>query len=497
MTAARLIALARCAQWLTASIALLAVNGAALAGTPPSLQLESCQLSAAKGLIARRAECGSLLVAENPQLPEGRQIPIDVAVIRARNSEPAADPVFFFAGGPGQAATEAFPAAMQALEHAAADRDIVLIDQRGSGGSNPLRCPPPADINTLLQTPEPAELERYTAQCLANLDADTRYYTTAIAVTDFDRIRASLGYQQVNLLGVSYGTRVAQQYLRQYPQHVRSVILDGVVPSELILGLDHDSNLEQALKQAFAACNEDQACATRFPDVADSYQKLRTAVEERAQTIDVSLPASGSNQQLIFNRQLLTLALRILAYSSENRALLPLLVHEAAHTANYERLGSLALMILEELNQSIYSGLETSVMCAEEVPFYPTEVASSDTLMGNSLITLAQQQCALWPHGSVAADYHSSFTSAAPVLLLSGQYDPVTPPRYGDQAAQQYPASLHLVVPGEGHNVSGRGCVPQLIADFISTPVPAQLDIECLQYMGATPFFTTLTGPGP
>jgi pimeloyl-ACP methyl ester carboxylesterase len=481
---------------LACSIALLAVSGAALAGTP-LLQLDSCQLTAAKGLIAQRAECGSLMVAENPQLPEGRQIPINVAVIKARSGEPAADPVFFFAGGPGQAATEAFPAAMQALQYAAADRDIVLIDQRGSGGSNPLRCPPPADINALLQTPEPAELERHTAQCLANLDADTRYYTTAIAVTDFDRIRASLGYQQINLLGVSYGTRVAQQYLRQYPQYVRSVILDGVVPSELILGLDHDSNLEQALNGAFTACSQDQACAARFPDIATSYQTLRTQVQAHAQTIEVPLPTSGASQALIFNRQLLTLALRILAYSSENRALLPLLVHDAAQTANYERLGSLALMILDELNQSIYSGLEASVMCAEEVPFYPEQATSSNTLMGNSLITLAQQQCALWPHGSVTADYHSRFTSTAPVLLLSGQYDPVTPPRYGEQAAQQYAASMHLVVPGEGHNVSGRGCVPQLIADFISAPTPAELDTECLTHMGATPFFTTLTGPGP
>ncbi|WP_279244378.1 alpha/beta hydrolase [Candidatus Litorirhabdus singularis] len=480
-----------------AAIVALLLTGTATLSTAATLPLEACQLSAAKGLIAQRAQCGTLLVAENPALPEGRQIPLNVAIIRSRSNEPAADPVFFFAGGPGQAAITAFPAAMQALQQAAADRDVILIDQRGTGGSNPLRCPPPEDINAMLQTPAPGELERFTAECLAQLDADPRFYTTAIAVSDFDQVRASLGYQQINLLGVSYGTRVAQQYLRQYPQHVRSVILDGVVPSELILGLEHDTNLEQALNETFSACHQDSDCTQRFPDLSASYQNLRQQVAEHPVTITVPLPASGTSQELIFNRQLLTLALRILAYSSENRALLPLLVHEAAHSKDYERLGALALMILQELNQSIYAGLETSVMCAEEVPFYPTEIAPRDTLMGDSLITLARQQCALWPHGTVAEDFHSRFTSTTPVLLLSGQYDPVTPPRYGELAVQQYASGLHLVVPGEGHNVSGRGCVPELIADFISTAVAGELDTSCLENMGATPFFTTLTGAEP
>ena len=480
----------------TAAVSTAAVSTAAVS-TAATLPLEPCQLSAAKGLISRNADCGTLLVAEDPALPEGRQIPISVAIIRSRSNEPAADPVFFFAGGPGQAAITAFPAAMQALQRAAADRDVILIDQRGTGGSNPLRCPPPEDINTMLQTPTPGELARFTAECLEQLDGDPRFYTTAIAVSDFDQIRAALGYQQINLLGVSYGTRVAQQYLRQYPQHVRSVVLDGVVPSELILGLEHDTNLEQALNDTFSACGRDSDCAQRFPDLNASYQNLRQQVEAQPVTITVPLPASGASQELIFNRQLLTLALRILAYSSENRALLPLLVHEASHNQNYERLGALALMILQDLNQSIYAGLETSVMCAEEVPFYPTDSAPRDTLMGDSLITLARQQCALWPHGTVAEDFHSPFTSAIPVLLLSGQYDPVTPPRYGEQAAQQYASGLHLVVPGEGHNVSGRGCVPELIADFIGTAAVRELDSSCLEHMGATPFFTTLTGAEP
>jgi pimeloyl-ACP methyl ester carboxylesterase len=209
------------------------------------------------------------------------------------------------------------------------------------------------------------------------------------------------------------------------------------------------------------------------------------------------MPLGGQPQQLEFNRDTLAAVLRILAYAPDSQALLPLMVYEAATEQHYERLAAMTLMILEGLNEAIYRGLEASVMCAEDVPQFPELPQYPETLMGDSLLRIARQQCKLWPHGSAAPDFHQPFASPVPVLLLSGQYDPVTPPAYGERALLQYASGLHLVAAGQGHSVSGRGCMPKVLEQFVSAGSVHNLELDCLDALGDAPFFTTLLGSEP
>jgi pimeloyl-ACP methyl ester carboxylesterase len=467
------------------------------AGATPGVELSRCQLSAAKGLLRQPAECGSLTVAENPEDSAGRQIPIHFAVLKTTASNPEPDPVFYFAGGPGQSALESFPAALGALREVRANRDVVLVDQRGTGGSNPLTCPMPEEISELLRTPSHQEIERDALACLQQLDGDTRFYTTGHAAADVDQVRQALGYDRINLYGISYGTRLAQVFLRHYPDAVRSVILDGVVPTDLVLGTEHAINLEAALLSVFRRCALEPSCDAAFPRVEEKFEQLKRAVTEHSVSLVVPMPLSGTQQELVFNRDMLAVALRILAYSPESQAILPLLVFEAATESRYQRLAAMALMILESLGESIYRGLEASVMCAEDVPHFPSASQDPDTLMGDVLITAAREQCARWPHGSAPDDFHTPFSSDVPVLLLSGEHDPVTPPHYGEQALKQYRHGLHLVVPGQAHGVAGRGCLPKIIGRFVKAGSVEALQTECVEEGGDAPFFTTLLGSAP
>jgi pimeloyl-ACP methyl ester carboxylesterase len=467
--------------------------------TPGSTELElaPCELTAARGLVMAEAECGWLSVAENPARPQDRSLDLRVAVFRARADEPLADPLFFFAGGPGQSAVESFPIVTAALSAVQKERDIVLIDQRGTGASNPLRCPLPADLMQLLRRPSTAQIEQYTVECLQQLDADTRYYNTTQAAADFDAVRQALGYQRINLFGISYGTRVAQVYLRHYPAAVRSVILDGVVPMELILGSEHALRLEQTLVAVFARCAAETACNSAFPGVSQQFEALKQKLSRSPTQIEVTLPLSGSTRSIEFTQDMMAAALRMLAYQPGGQALLPLLVYEAATEGRYQRLASMALMILDSLNDVIYRGLEVSVMCAEDAPFFPATPLHPDTLLGDSLIEVSQQQCQLWPHHPVGADFHEPVTSEVPVLLLSGEYDPVTPPAYAEQVLRHYPNGRHLIGPGQGHGISSSGCTPQLIAEFLKLGSGTEIDADCLAEMGTSPFFTTLLGGDP
>jgi pimeloyl-ACP methyl ester carboxylesterase len=473
---------------------LLACCAGVMAG---SLELTPCELGTPQGLVTSSAECGWLTVAENPQRPDGPSIELRVALLRARSESPQPDPLFFFAGGPGQSALESFRAVAPALALVRRERDIVLIDQRGSGASNPLRCPPPEDISALLRTPSAAEIEQYTSDCLQQIDADTHYYTTTQTAADIDAVRQALGYQRINLFGISYGTRLAQVYLRHYPDSVRTVTLDGVVPMELMLGSEHALRLEQTLLELFSRCAQDTACNSAFPRVSQHFESLKQRVRAGPTEIEVALPLSGRAISMQFNEDVLAASLRMLAYAPAGQAVLPLLVYEAATEEQYQRLAGMALMIVENLSDSIYRGLEVSVVCAEDVPFFPATPLHPDTLLGDSLIEISRQQCQQWPHTRVGTEFHEPVRSEVPVLLLSGEFDPVTPPAYAEQVVQHFPNGRHLVGPGQGHGISSRGCAPKLLAEFVSAGSATEIDAGCLEDLGARPFFLNLLGGEP
>lgn len=459
------------------------------------LELETCELVVPGTSLSTVGECGWMEAAENPDDPGGRKIQVRVARVPARGRVSEPDPLVFFAGGPGQSATESWPIVGHALTKLNETRDILLVDQRGTGQSNALKCPQ-MELDDALAL-DWDELGRTTQECLDSLDGDPRFYTTTIAMHDIDAARAALGYEQVNLFGGSYGTRAAQVYLRLFPERVRSVVLDGVVPQTLALGTEHARKLDQAIFRVLEACDTDPLCGEAFPDTAGKLTTLARELEENPVDITVIHPTTGKPFPLTFNGEVLSTSLRFLTYSSDTQAMLPLLIFEAATELRFDRLASQMLIAATGLQQSISQGMELSVMCAEDYPLFPAEPVPNDYLMGNIMEKSVQIQCGIWPRGAVPENFHDPVSADVPVLLLSGELDPVTPPEYADQVAVHFPQSRHLVAPGQGHIATTRGCMGKIVSEFVIEGSAGDLETDCISNMQPTPFFISLTGPTP
>ncbi len=465
------------------------------AGDDSGIELETCELVVPGTPLSTVGQCGWLDVAENPDEPDGRRINIRVARIPARGRVAESDPLVFFAGGPGQAATETWPLIARALAKVSENRDILLVDQRGTGQSNALKCPQ-IELDEALAL-DWDELARTTRECLESLDGDPRFYTTTIGMHDIDAARAALGYEQVNLFGGSYGTRAAQVYLRLFPERVRSVVLDGVVPQTLALGTEHAEKLDQAIYRVLNACDTDAKCGETFPDSAGKLAALVKSLEENPVDVTVEHPTTGVPFSLSFDREVLASSLRFLSYSPDTQAMLPLLIHEAAVERRFDRLASQMMIAATGLQQSISQGMELSVMCAEDFPLFPANPPANDFLMGNMMEKAVGIQCGVWPKGPVPDNFHDPVGGEVPVLLLSGELDPVTPPEYAERVATHFPNSLHLIAPGQGHIASTRGCMGKIVSQFIISGSTEDLETGCMSQMKITPYFISLTGPTP
>jgi pimeloyl-ACP methyl ester carboxylesterase len=490
-------------RWFAAlALAALVLAGcAAPAAVPeaaaPRLALAPCRLSE-PGLTASTiaAECGTLTVPENRATPGGRTIELRVVVLRAISRNTAPDPLFLLAGGPGQAASEAFIAILPTLSQVGQTRDLVLVDQRGTGGSHPLACPSEAEgIEQNNDDPDDPAVQAWWRDCLARLDADPTQYTTAIAARDLDEVRAALGYERVNLLGVSYGTRAALTYLRLFPERVRALVLDGVVPPDMAIGAAMARDGQRALDLIFGACTADAACAAAFPDPAADLAALLERLAAEEPLVQLDDPFTGAPAEVRLSRELAAATIHGLSYAPETAALLPLLIH-TARAGDLRPLAAQSLITSRQLADQIAVGMRSSVICAEDAPFYPAAPAAEGYL-GDVLTRALASACAIWPHGEADADARAPVASDVPALLLSGERDPVTPPQYGAAVAAGLPNSLHLVAAGQGHNIFFRGCIPGLVADFLSAGGVAGLDTGCVERLEAPPFFTSFTGPVP
>ena len=460
--------------------------------------LQPCELSAGGGRLTADALCGTLTVAEDSDRPEGRQIELAYAVMPARGARGRPDPVFFLAGGPGQSARETAPIMRLALRDINRQRDLIFLDQRGTGGSNPLHCSFDDDEEAWLATDTARHVEQI-FDCKRGWDADVRFYTTTHAARDLEALRLRYGFEQINLIGGSYGSRMAQVYLRMSPDHVRSIILDGVVPTRLHLGAEHGIKLNLALSRLLAACSADAECGDRFPDLEEAFESLKAAYpgHDDGAPLSVTHPRTGRAVDLQFTRTTLATALRFLSYSPQSQMMIPYLIHEAAATGNPSRIASQALIVTDQMADMIAVGLNFAVGCSEDWPDWPEVAGQEDTLLGNSMRELYDAICQDWPRGEVPADFHQPFASEVPMLILSGELDPVTPPEYGDEAQAQFANSLHLVARGRGHIVLTQRCVSRIAAEFMASGSVAELDIACMDQLGPEPFFLDLLGPAP
>lgn len=469
-----------------------------------SLAFERCELTQPRSAATTAAWCAPFSQPENRALPDGRRITFKLALIRSDAAKVADDPVVLLAGGPGQAATESWPQVAGALALARRTRHVILLDQRGTGGSNALRCDEKAEqgedvLEAALAHAANADRARaLTERCLRSLDgkADPTQYTTTAAVEDLEALRQAMGAPRFNLVGISYGTRVAQQYAQRHPDGVRSLVLDGVAPNDIVLGADFARSLDDALRARFALCDADAACSKRFGKVYDDLYALRAKLQQKPQPVSLRDPLTFAPLTHDLDADTFAGLVRLYAYAPETAALLPLAIHEAAN-GNAAPLMGQASLIASDLGATMTSGMGLSVICAEDADLLQPRPEDAALILGDEFTKSLLAQCEVWPRGTRPDDFHTALKSDVPTLLLSGQYDPVTPPRYGEQVAKGLSRSRHLVAPGQGHNVIGRGCMSRLVGRFLDTLETAELDAGCIADFGATPFFLDYNGASP
>lgn len=455
---------------------------AAPAETSSELALEDCVLAG-----NRRARCGTLAVPEDHTASLGREIDLHVIVVPAISRNPQPDPLVLLAGGPGQAATEAFPPLLFAFEQINQDRDLVLVDQRGTGKSNPLRCFDPEDDRVLDEAALIAELKTCPDRLAANL---TKYHTE-IAMQDLDAVRAALGYERLNLYGASYGTRAALTYLRMYPERVRTVILDAVVDADFRLFQEAGRDGQRALEAMLARCEAEADCQAAFPALRAEFEAVLARLDAAPAEVTFPDPVTGRPRALTLTRAMFTNILFGALYAPEFVALLPLGVHEAYATENYAPLLAQAF----QLDSGLYEGMLYAVACTEDAPLL--EAAPAEGTVFGDRTTVLREVCAAWPKGAVSADFRTPVRSDTPTLLLSGEWDPITPPVYAEAVAESLPNSLHVIAPGMGHGILIRGCIDRLAREFIAAGAVTGLDPACAAKIAPPPFFVGFTGPTP
>lgn len=467
-----------------------------------TIAFEPCSLPGITGGQSTQAQCATLQVPENPAASDSRKIGLNIAWLPVAKGDGTGDPVFFLAGGPGQAATEHAATVDAALREVRKQRDVILVDQRGTGKSNPLTCLDaggtelPSDG---LDATDPQALAGYARQCAQSLagKADPRFYTTTEAVQDLEAVRAALGVAAVNLVGVSYGTRVAQQYAGRYPQHTRAIVLDGVVPNDLVVGGEFAHTFENALALQTAQCRRLPACRQRFgTDMRAQLRNVMAKLKAAPVEVDYRDPGTGESKRDTLTADTVTGLAFMFSYAPQSAALLPLVIDEADQ-GRYGPLMSLAQLMTQSVGSQMSRGMQWSVVCAEDADRSRDDASAADTVLGAQVARMFFAACPAWPTGKRPANFNAPLKSSLPTLLLSGEFDPVTPPRYGERVLAGLGQGRHQVLRGQGHNVSGIGCMPKLLGQFIESADARALDMKCLDTLTYVPPFTSFNGWEP
>ncbi len=423
--------------------------------------------------------CGSYEVYENRAAANGRKISLNIVVLPAKTSDVEQDPLVFLAGGGVVPATGYAGYFSKAFADLRQHRDILLIDQRGTGKSNPLDC----DLDTDPTNAEYRDDARFVdavQRCRAKVEAkaDLHYYTTPFAMDDLDDIREWLGYPRLNLYGVSYGSGAAVVYVRQHPDHVRTITLQGVMPLDVPVWLEYPKSSQQALNHVFSTCAQQQSCHDAFPNLAEEFSTLMKRLGDKPVHIKVKEPESGEEVVVPIDAEVLGVFVSKVLYSAERIHDLPLMIH-LAYSGDYQ---PLAQKLAIKPDKSIPKGVYLSIVCSEEIPkFDPASLpaASANSFLGSFRISRELLACKQWPLGWHPKNYRTPVKSDVPALVMNGSLDHVTPPRYGEHVAQSLSNSKHLILPNRGHNDTDP-CVAGIVQGFISTGNLNGLDTSCL-----------------
>lgn len=460
---------------IRAVFALLFMTTAACAGDHGPDVLKPCQVPGVDG----DALCAQIRVLEDHATLDGRSIVLRVVVLPSRRRG-TTEPVYFLQGGPGAASSEMAPSLWRSPLRER--HDLVLMDQRGTGGSNPLRCgidDPLGGLEVIYTGKMTGDL----ASCRAKMDADLRFYNGVEAMKDLDEVRAALGHDRINLWGASYGSLEALEYVRRHPERVRALVIQGVAPPALFTSLSVARNAQRALDATVAACRTDAECHAAFPDVDGELESVLARLSEQPVEISVDDRRTGDPTTLVITRDLFAGVLRFLLYDGRLADSIPSIVRDA-YNGEFDDLAALATRFADLIGGSLYTGAALSAFCSEDVYRFTEQQireASEGTFLGPSLAINLKRSCQGWPRGELPEDFHGHVSFEGPVLLLSGELDPVTPPFWAEEAATRLPNSLHVVLPEAGHFLEPQDCVQGVMARFFLAGRVEGLDASCAE----------------
>lgn len=457
----------------------------------PAIRLGPC----AHPGIYPDARCGILNVFENRSTKTGRQISLNVAVLLALGSDPRPDPVFILVGGPGQGAADVYLAGARKDQVASirAQRDIVLVDQRGTGGSHALPCVlyrRDGGMQAIFGDLFPADIVRACRDSLSK-DADLTQYTTSIAMDDLDDVRAALGYDRINLQGGSYGTRAALVYMRQHPEHVRAVVLEGVAPTDYKLPLPVARAVDHALDRLIEDCVAEPACREAYPFLRADLTSVAVQLDKQPAKFQALNPATKKLETIEMSRRAFMDRLVSILYSPDTSRFLPYLIHHAGQ-GDFGPYAAVVASVVPQLEAGINRGMYFSVVCAEDLPWITDadlKKETSGTLTGDERVLSGRAACKDWPRADISADFLQPVKSTAPALIISGDADPVAPSWIADAAAKFLPNSRHVVVRYGAHTTSN-ACLDRLITNFFDSGSAKSLDVSCVNDFKRPPFLT-------
>ena len=431
-------------------------------------------------------ECDTISVFEDRNAGAGREIDVHFMVLRATGDDPEPVPVVLLAGGPGQGSTQLTGLALGPFAPIREKRDILMMDQRGTGRSNPLDCSPegaeedPQVVFGNLFFPELVE------SCRERLEkvADLGLYTTSLAADDLDEIRQLLGYEQLMLWGGSYGTRLSMEYMRRHPERVVAAALDGLAAFDLKAPLYYARDSQRALDGVFEGCGRVAACSAAFPDLEGSFDRLLGRFADGPIEIELELDEEGRKATVRMSRGDFGYAVRGLLYSTQRITELPGVIHRAAESGDLSAFADAYYRRAVGLGPAVEEGLHFSVFCAEDIAFIPDrEVAAATrgTFLGDYLVSQYRGACEGWRQGEVEPGYHLPITSDTPVLIFSGGLDPTVPPEWATAAARHLSNHLHVIVPYAGHGANFDACDGALVLQFLETASLEGLDASCVE----------------
>lgn len=486
--------------WIFTVLSCLFTAG--LCAAAPSVPSGKIALTSCKPPgLPETARCGTYEVFENRADRTGRKIPLRVVVIPADAPQKQPDAITYFAGGPGGAASEEGGWFVRTLRaRGPLTRDVLLVDLRGTGQSAPLKCAELAGaqgVQGFLDNFLPVEGIRTCHERLRRT-TDLTQYTTDNSVDDVDEVRAALGYEKLNLIGASYGTRTELIYMRRHPERVRTAILIGVVPNDDRSPLYFARGAQAALDGLIAECASDAACHAAFPRVREEVAEILRRTEKEPARAELIDPETGKTYEVRFNRNGVAQTLRYMLYDTATAAQLPLFVHLAAE-GDFRPLAQVARGWSIGGWSSV--GYFLAITCAEDVAFIrddEVQSAVAGSFLGDFRVRQQQAACKAWTPAKLGPDFLAPTISDAPALVISGERDPATPASDGEKVAKHLRHGVHVIIPDGAHSDNGMkelDCQTDMMTKLLETGTAEGLDTSCVARMERPAFALSLGDP--